>query len=253
MPIAFPVVDWGRQSQDTAGRPPACAAEPTFVAEQQRAENGSRSAPAPLPDRSPVTFQQVEVPHSSLKHGDQCPDCLRGKVYAQRAPGLLVRITARAPIEATVYQLQKLRCNLCGDTFTAQAPEGVGDDKYDEPSASMIALLKYGSGVPFHRLEKLQESLSIPLPASTQWEIVEETAEVIRPALEELIHQAAQAAVLHNGDTHAKVLALSRAQTEKPKARTGVFPSWVVSVTDERKIALFLQAGSMQEKTWRRC
>jgi hypothetical protein len=33
-----------------------------------------------------------------------------------------------------------LRCNLCGEVFTAQTPEGVGPDKYDAESASMIAL-----------------------------------------------------------------------------------------------------------------
>lgn len=183
--------------------------------------------------------RQIEVLHGLLTHGDQCPDCLKGKVYAQRDPGLLVRMTATAPIQATVYELQKLRCNLCGDTFTAQAPEGVGEDKYDEASASMIAQLKYGTGVPFHRLEKLQQSMGIPLPASTQWEIVEETAEVIQPALEELIRQAAQGEVLHNDDTGAKVLALNRKQPNKVDERTGVFTSGIVSVAEGHQIALF--------------
>ncbi|MCL5071476.1 MAG: hypothetical protein M1308_11360 [Actinobacteria bacterium] len=39
--------------------------------------------------------------------------------------------------------------------FTAEAPEGVGDEKYDVASGAMLALLKYGSGVPFYRLEAL--------------------------------------------------------------------------------------------------
>jgi transposase len=52
-----------------------------------------------------------------------------------------------------VYELQKLRCHLCGKVFTARKPEGVGVEKYDVTVASMIALLKYGSGLPFNRLE----------------------------------------------------------------------------------------------------
>ena len=36
----------------------------------------------------------------------------------------------------------------------------------------MIALLKYGTGVPFKRLERLQEQLGMPLPATTQWELM---------------------------------------------------------------------------------
>jgi hypothetical protein len=44
----------------------------------------------------------------------------------------------------------------------------------------MIAQLKYGSGIPFYRLAKLENNLGIPLSPSTQWEIVEEMAAVIR-------------------------------------------------------------------------
>ncbi|MGC9951824.1 MAG: hypothetical protein ABSF64_36220 [Bryobacteraceae bacterium] len=62
----------------------------------------------------------------------------------QRDPGVLVRIKGQAPIAATVYELEKLRCNLCGK-FAAAAPEGVGEKKYDESAASMMALLRYGT------------------------------------------------------------------------------------------------------------
>ena len=124
--------------------------------------------------------QRVAVPHSTLQAGDACPGCEKGKVYPQKEPRTLVRIVGQAPLQATVYELDRLRCNLCGEVFTAQEPEGVGPEKYDETTAAMIALLKYGSGMPFYRLEKLEHLLGIPLPASTQWEIVEEAAEVIQ-------------------------------------------------------------------------
>jgi hypothetical protein len=39
-----------------------------------------------------------------------------------------------------VYELDRLRCNLCGEVFTAQEPEGIGPKKYDETTAAMIAL-----------------------------------------------------------------------------------------------------------------
>ena len=95
--------------------------------------------------------------------GDPCPKCKKGTVYESVEPGRLVRIRGQAPLGATVYELQKLRCNLCGEIFTAQTPPGVGPEKYDAESASMIALLKYGSGLPFNRLERLEGSLGIPL------------------------------------------------------------------------------------------
>jgi hypothetical protein len=40
----------------------------------------------------------------------------------------------------------------------------VGEDKYDESAAAMIAQLKYGTGMPFYRLEDLEQNLGIPLP-----------------------------------------------------------------------------------------
>jgi ribosomal protein S27AE len=67
----------------------------------------------------------VEIAHQSLKHGDRWPECGEGNVYGQREPKLLVRIVGQAPLAATVYSLERLRCGACGQVFTAQAPEGV--------------------------------------------------------------------------------------------------------------------------------
>jgi hypothetical protein len=150
-----------------------------------------------------------------------------------------VRIVGQAPLTATVYELQRLRCNLCGEVYSAEAPEGVGEDKYDESAAAMIAQLKYGTGMPFYRLEDLEQNLGIPLPASTQWEIVEEAAELIKPARDELIRQAAQGEVLHNDDTSMRVLALREAIAEEEGERTGIFTSGVVSTAEGGRIALF--------------
>lgn len=190
--------------------------------------------------------RRVDVPHAQLHHGDRCPLCAKGKVYSQRDPGVLIRLVGQAPIAATVYALEKLRCHLCGELFTADPPAGVGPEKYDATTGAMVALLKYGSGMPFHRLERLQADLQIPLPASTQWEIVADTAHRIRPAWEELIRQAAQGAVLYNDDTSVTVLDLKRpgAPRGDPEdvspERTGVFTSGIVSTRDGHRVALFL-------------
>ncbi len=111
--------------------------------------------------------EKIEVPHESLKPGDACPACQTGKVYVLRDPRKLVRITGQAPLQAKVYKLERLRCNLCGEVFGAKAPEGIREEKYDETSASMIGLLKYGSGLPFYRLQQLVQSFKFPFPAST--------------------------------------------------------------------------------------
>ncbi|HET9217592.1 MAG TPA: IS66 family transposase [Terriglobia bacterium] len=184
---------------------------------------------------------KIAISHATLKSGDGCPDCQRGKVYVQREPGVLVRLVGQAPLDATVYQLEKLRCNLCGEIFTAKAPDQAGDEKYDPTAASMIAVLRYGGGFPMARLEKLEQSLGIPLPASMQWTIVCAMAAQIRPVFEELIRQAAQGSVLHNDDTSMTVLSLRRQiqdEADEP-GRTGIFTSGIVSTRDGRHIALF--------------
>ena len=197
--------------------------------------------------------EQIRVPHDLLQPGDACPDCGRGTVYEMARPGVLVRITGQAPVSAKVYRLQKLRCHLCGKIFTAQPPEDTGSRKYDATTGSMIALMKYGSGLPFNRLEGLQGNLGIPLPASTQWDIVHSRAKHVRPVFDELIRQAAGGEVVFNDDTTVKILELmgKRAQQRalgegssedgaKEKRRTGLFTSGIVATSDGRRIALFL-------------
>ncbi len=198
--------------------------------------------------------EKVPVPHPSLEAGDGCPDCRRGTVYNMAQPRVVVRLVGQAPVKATVYQLQRLRCNLCGNIFTAPLPDGAGARKYDATTGSIIGLLKYGSGFPFNRFARLQGSLGIPLPASTQWDIIAAAFPRIEPASIELIRQAAQGDVLYNDDTTTRILDLMGKRAKKKAStkseqddptdqvdpsRTGLFTSGIVSTQDGRKIALF--------------
>ena len=191
--------------------------------------------------------EKVKISHQKLQPGDSCPQCHKGTVYETVEPGRLVRIRGQAPLGATVYELQKLRCHLCGTIFTAPAPPEAGENKYDAESAAMIALLKYGSGLPYNRLARLEGSLGIPLPAATQWEIARDSAAPLAPVIEAMIQKAAQGRVLHNDDTSMKVLSLAIPQEpdstdfeeQPPSKRKGVFTSGIVSVWEDRRIALF--------------
>lgn len=182
---------------------------------------------------------KISVSHFCLKSGDPCPECPKGKIYKISSPGVVVRVAGSPPIEATVYELQKLRCNLCGKLFTADSPARAGQEKYDKSAAAMIALLKYGSGFPFNRLEELQESLGVPLPASTQWEIVEKMADRIYPVYNELIGQAAQGEVIHNDDTTMRILDLMKESEQNDNLRKGIFTTGILSRLENRRIALF--------------
>jgi hypothetical protein len=187
--------------------------------------------------------EKIKVSHESLKRKDRCPECHKGKLYELPDAGIIVRVTGNAPCSATVYELQKLRCNLCQKIFTAQAPGNIGDEKYDAASGAMIALLKYGSGLPFNRLDQLQASLGVPLPSSTQWEIVESVADKIHPVYTALMRQAADGDVVYNDDTVMKILELMKQSDEDRQGRKGMYTSGILSTVGERKMAVFITGG----------
>ena len=199
--------------------------------------------------------ERLRVGLKDLKRGRRCPGCLKGKLYpSSDGPKTLVRVRGEAPIQAKVWEMERLRCNLCGEVFTAEAPAEACGEKYDETAGAMMALLKYGSGFPFHRLQQLQANLGIPLPESTQWEIVAEVARRIQPVFEELRRQAANGELLHNDDTTVRVLELMKEnarcrsrgerveeddESPKKKQRTGMFTTAVVSINQGKKITIF--------------
>ena len=194
---------------------------------------------------------RVPVKHPELKAGDPCPGCARGKLR-ELDPSPWVYVQAQPPITATIYECQRLRCNACGKVFAAPAPAHVAQRKYDRSVGVLIALLKYGSGMPFARLENLERMAGIPLPASVQWERVAETGSAFWPVLNALETSAAQGQVVHNDDTGMKVLELMKQRDESDAAETpsasnrqaggkrrGIFTSGIVSQVGAHRIALF--------------
>jgi hypothetical protein len=157
-------------------------------------------------------------------------------VYRQKEPATLIRIIGQAPLIATVFEMERLRCNACGEVFTASPPPSAGAEKFDATAVATIALLKYGTGMPFNRMERLEGQLGMPLPAATQWELMAAAAKLIKRVLEVLIRQAAQGSVMHNDDTSMRVLKLARNTDD---GRTGVFTSGIVSICAGWKIALY--------------
>jgi transposase len=150
--------------------------------------------------------RHIEVLHEQLHVGDVCPGCHAGKLYDLEKPAQLLSFTGAAPIQADLYTCQRLRCGSCGVVFTAEAPEKVRAGKHDPSAVSMIALLRYGSGFPFHRLQRLQEALGIPLAASVQWKLVQHKAKLLLPLYERLTKEAAQGQVIHVDDTTVRIL-----------------------------------------------
>lgn len=210
-------------------------------------------APKPSPERprrkghgrTPASAykgaRNIDVPHPDLSVGDPCPRECGGRLR-KLAPAVIVRFKGQPPLQAEKWLLERLRCNLCGEVFKAPTPPEVGDRKYDESAASMIAMLRYGTGMPHFRLAKLQNSLGSRLPPSTQWEVVESNVPRIYPAYAALIRRAACSRLLYTDDTTMRILEMSRRKRgpKRKGERTGVFTTGIVAEdNDGQKIALY--------------
>jgi hypothetical protein len=101
-----------------------------------------------------------------------------------------------------------LRCNLCGGVFTAPAPPEAVGPKYDPQAGAAAAVFKYAAGVPFERLARLQREMGHPVPASTQFEILNQNEKIVRPVLDEMERRAAHCEQYFVDDTTARVLSL---------------------------------------------
>lgn len=122
-----------------------------------------------LPSRWCVTVDVTASRDLSTGNARFSPDTKSIEVSVlprQASAAICSRIKGQAPLAATVYELEKLRCNLCGNVYTAEAPADAGEKKYDESAAAMIALLRYGSGVPWNRTEGLEANWN-PAPRET--------------------------------------------------------------------------------------
>lgn len=188
----------------------------------------------------------VSIPHESLTAGCQCPGCQRGKLRPFK-PLIIMRLYGQAPVQATKHEAGRVRCDTCQEIFTAKLPDDIGKEKYQASAIATIGTMKYCTGMPFNRLARLQDSLGVPLPPSTQWQLVNEGEKKLAPAFNELKHQASNGTVLHNDDTPAKILDLKREMLEQHdgdertgRQRTGIFTTGIVSVLPSKQhVALF--------------
>jgi hypothetical protein len=172
---------------------------------------------------------------------------VQGNLYRLAEPARCLRIFGQAPLIAISWDCECLRCGACGQVFTASPPAQAQGPKYSESAASMMALMRYGMGLPLNRLARWHESLGVPVPASTQWEVVLAQVAVLLPVYDELVRSAADGAVVHNDDTFMRVLEfmgkrratlLASGQLPDPD-RTGLFTTAIVSRTAAGPIALF--------------
>jgi len=193
----------------------------------------------------------IPVLHEILRPGHTCPLCGKGKLYDTKRPAPILRIIGQAPLVAKCWWCEVLRCSTCGHVFTAPPPPEAKGPKFTETAAAMIMLARYGTGLPHHRQERLQEDLRTPVPASTAWGVVRDAAKEIQPVLDELRRLAAQAKILYVDDSYVRILAFMGKRLAKllndgvlPNPdRTGLFTTAITAVTKAEQLITIFVSG----------
>lgn len=186
----------------------------------------------------------VDVEHSELNPGDICPaEVCDGRLYEMSEPGTLVRVTGAPLASATRYNLQKLRCDICEVIYTAPLPDGVSERKYDANFVAMLMINKYFMSVPLYRQDRLQNHLGIPLPTSTQWDLMVEHKNMLKALYGALQQDAANGRALCYDDTSAKVLDEIKAKKHAlkgEKSKHTCFTTGIVSIHEEHQVYLYI-------------
>jgi hypothetical protein len=182
----------------------------------------------------------VSHPHRELKAGQVCPDCGHGTLQ-EILPHRFIRLIGNSPIEAEVHEAAQLRCGGCGKVHHAELPPEIGEAKADPSANAIVATFRYGLGVPHFRLATIQRILGVPLPASTQYEMVEFLWTQAAPVFRELLQQAAGWPLMFIDDTPAKILELLKDKEARKAAgeRVGIFTTALVARQAGREIHLF--------------
>ena len=185
--------------------------------------------------------ERVKVPHAILKTGDCCPECPKGRLYPKGQPAVMVRIVGMSPLHAKVIEREVLRCNGCGGSFTAAHPGEAGSQhKYDETVPAMVSLFRFGTGMPYSRLSRFLLNLGIPLPTTTMSDLVMNAADLLDPALDELMRWAAQGELIYQDDTVMKILDRPDLRKDGKKERKGVYTTGLISKSGTNRVALFI-------------
>jgi len=186
----------------------------------------------------------VDVDHPELNPGDTCPaEACDGRLYEMNEPGTFVQVTGAPLARATRYTMQKLRCAICEIIYTAPLPSGVSDKKYDANFIAMLMINKYFMSVPLYRQDRLQNYLGIPLPASTQWDLMAAHEPMLKALYKALAQDCANGLALCYDDTSVKIMSEIKAAklAEKgKKSQHTCFTTGIVSLHEDHRAYLYI-------------
>ena len=185
----------------------------------------------------------------AFNKGDECPLCLRGKLY-KYDPATLLRITGQSPFVPTQHIMERLRCSTCGSYFTAPLPKEVEEDgesghKYGYSARSLMGICKFYAGLPYFRQESLQNLLGISISASAIFDQTEHLANSFHPIFKLLRHKASDAKHFYIDDTSQRILnqkpiVKKKRNSDKEQLRSGIYTSGLIAKLESgEEIILF--------------
>ena len=180
---------------------------------------------------------------AGIKPGSSCPKTLcTGKLSALPA-GVIVVVDGQPVAKVTKHFVEKYRCGLCGYRIEATPPEALAGKKkvYTPELKSYLAMHKFFLAVPYHRMDSYQKMLNLPLPDSTQWNLIEALASSCYPIFNIFKILAANSKIIWNDDTVNRILDVMTENQKGENARTGMYTTCIMAETEDgHKIALYL-------------
>lgn len=188
--------------------------------------------------------------------GMLCAACGVGRMTRYREK-VIIRIVGQSLLGAEAHHFAQALCRSCGAIVRAEGQEevlsGVGSEyiTYGWSACATVAVMHYFAGMPFKRIEGMQEGWQVPVPDANQWRIVDEADDLLGPLYKALErHGIRNATGLRIDDTGAKIIEVQRkiraerAMLERlgestASLRTGINATGVYLDTDASPVVLF--------------
>ena len=117
----------------------------------------------------------------------------------------------------------------------------------------MLMIHRYFMSVPLYRQEVLQNDLEVPLPASTQWDLMAAHEDVLKKLYHVFEYDAAPGKGLSIDDTKARILEqiAKNKVAEKKSDNAGCYTTGIVSVHDDHMSYIFVTDNQVAGKSLR--
>lgn len=184
--------------------------------------------------------------HPTISVGSACHYCAEshtvGRIGIEDSPQVLVRLVGQPLISGTKFIAPIYRCGTCKTRFYTPIPDEIKNTpKHDVTVGTSLAIARYDLGLPMNRIEKNQAMQGIPMPDSTQYNIIEGVYDVASYVFNALITKASNGDSAVYDDTPGRIL-------ENKAQDIATHTTALISVVDEHKVHLYITGSNTAGK-----